>query len=159
MFWCKTISGNDFTTHCVFGCAWKIKFSGKAFQLIVCFMALTQKLVYIFIFTSNHFRVSDVHREREREREERVTDRTPAPRRHISRTTTEITSPPKTDPPKITSPQTDRTPPKTDPPRLITPRLIHRRLHHPRPIAPHLDCITTKDRSTQNRSHQRHRYP
>ena len=96
---------------------------------------------------------------KEREREERVTDRTPAPRRHISRTTTEITSPPKTDPPKITSPQTDRTPPKTDPPRLITPRPIHRRLHHPRPIAPYLDCITTKDRSTQNRSHQRHRYP
>ena len=130
MFWCKTISGNDFTPHCVFGCAWKIKFSEKTFQLTVCFMALTRKLVYIFIFTTNHFRVSDA--QREREKEERVTDppktdRNPAPvppapqhwRHHISRTTTEIASPSKIDPPKS-----------------IAPRLIHRRSHHPRLITP-----------------------
>ena len=66
LFWHKTISGNDFTHHYVFGCAWKIKFFGKAFQLTVCFMALTRKLVYISIFTTNHFLVSDM-RERERE--------------------------------------------------------------------------------------------
>ena len=71
LFWHKTISGNDFTPYCVFGCAWKIKFSGKAFQLTMCFMALTRKLVYISIFTTNHFRVLDAQRERERERERR----------------------------------------------------------------------------------------
>ena len=84
-------------------------------------MALTRKLVYISIFTTNHFWVSDTQKERERERErekeERVidppnTDRTPAsvpPSRshhHRDRTPdrshpTEIASPPKTDPPKI----------------------------------------------------------
>ena len=102
----------------MFGCAWKIKFSGKAFQLTVCFMALTRKLVYISIFSTNHFWVSDVQREREGERErERVTDppktdRTPAsapPSRshhHRDRTLdqshpTEIASSSKTDPPKI----------------------------------------------------------
>ena len=74
LFWRKTISGNDFTPHCVFGCTRKIKFSRKSFHLTVCFMALTRKLVYISIFTSNHFQVSDAQREREREREERVTD-------------------------------------------------------------------------------------
>ena len=56
----------------MFGCAWKIKFSGKAFQLTMCFMALTRKLVYISIFTTNHFRVSDSQREKERERERRA---------------------------------------------------------------------------------------
>ena len=77
MFWSKTISGNDFTPHRVFGCAWKIKFSGKAFHLTVCFMALTRKLVYISIFSSNHFWVSDAQRERERERErEKITELT-----------------------------------------------------------------------------------
>ena len=69
LFWRKTISGNDFTPHCVFGCAWKIKFSGKAFQLTMCFMALTWKLVYISIFTTNHFRVSDAQTEKKREKE------------------------------------------------------------------------------------------
>ena len=69
LFWRKTISGNDFTPHRVFGCAWKIKFSGKAFHLTVCFMALTRKSFYISIFTSNHFRFLDMQRERERERE------------------------------------------------------------------------------------------
>ena len=128
----------------------------KSISIDRVFYGFDSKIGLHFYF---HFKPFPGLRRVEREREERVTDRTPAPRRHISRTTTEITSPPKTDPPKITSPQTDRTPPKTDPPRLITPRPIHRRLHHPRPIAPHLDCITTKDRSTQNRSHQRHRYP
>ena len=29
MFWCKTIKGNYFTPHRVFGCAWKIEFSEK----------------------------------------------------------------------------------------------------------------------------------
>ena len=93
-------------------------------------MALTRKLVYIFIFTTNHFRVSDA--QREREKEERVTDPPKtdrnlasmplAPqhwRHHISHTTTEIASPSKIDPPK-----------------LIAPRPIHRRSHHPRLIAP-----------------------
>ena len=115
MFWCKTISGNDFTPYCVFGCAWKIKFYGKAFPLTVCFMALTWKLVYIFIFTTNHFRVSDAQRERERERErERVTD------------------PPKIDrtlapaPPSRSHHHRDRTP----------PRLHHHwRLIRPKPIS------------------------
>ena len=132
MFWCKTILGNDFTPHRMFGCAWKIKFSGKAFQLIVCFMALTRKLVYIFIFTTNHFRVSDAQRERERERKLSIHPKLIAPqhrRHHISRTTTKIASPPKIDPPK----------------------LIHRRLHHPRPIAPHRRPIHL-DRSHPNRS-------
>ena len=56
MFWCKTISGNDFTPHYVFGCAWKIEFSGNQFHLTVNIMPLTRKMVYISIFTSNHFR-------------------------------------------------------------------------------------------------------
>ena len=90
---------------CMFGCAWKIKFSRKAFQLTVCFMALTRKLVYTFIFITNYFRVSDAQREREREKRELPIHPKPiAPqhrRRHISRTTTEIASPSKTDPPKI----------------------------------------------------------
>ena len=155
LFWCKTILGNDFTPHRMFGCAWKIKFSGKAFQLIVCFMALTRKLVYIFIFTTNHFRVSDAQREREREKviDPPKTDRTPTPappyisHHHQDRITTKDRST-QTDPPKIASPQTDCTPPKTDPPRPITPKPIHRRSHHPRPIAPHRDRITTEDQST-----------
>ena len=67
LFWRKTISGNDFTPHRVFGCAWKIEFSGKAFHLAVNIMALTLKLFYISIFTSNHFQ-TQMHRERERER-------------------------------------------------------------------------------------------
>ena len=77
LFWRKTISGNDFTPHCVFGCAWKIKFFGKTFPLTVCFMVLTRKLVYISIFTTNHFRVSDAKREKEREREREITSLTP----------------------------------------------------------------------------------
>ena len=68
LFWHKTILGNDFTPHRVFGCAWKIEFSGKAFHLTVNIMALTQKLFYISIFTSNHFR-TQTHKEGERERE------------------------------------------------------------------------------------------
>ena len=68
LFWCKTISWNVFTPQCVFSCAWKIKFSVKPFQLIVCFVALTQKLVYTFIFTTNHFRTHQTRRKRERER-------------------------------------------------------------------------------------------
>ena len=68
LFWCKTISGNDFTPHHVFGCTWKIEYSGKQFQLTVCFMALTWKIFYISIFTTNDFR-TQTHKERERERE------------------------------------------------------------------------------------------
>ena len=71
LFWRKSISGNDFTPHRVFGCAWKIKFSGKAFHLTVCFVALTRKLVYIFIFTSNHFQTHQTRKDRESERERR----------------------------------------------------------------------------------------
>ena len=70
MFWCKTISGNNFTPHRVFGCTWKIEFSGKAFHLAVNIMALTRKLFYISIFTSNHF-WTQTRRERERKRERR----------------------------------------------------------------------------------------
>ena len=69
LFWCKTISGNDFTPHRVFGCAWKIEFFGKQFHLTVNIMPLTRKLVYISIFASNHFRIRRTKRERERERE------------------------------------------------------------------------------------------
>ena len=69
LFWHKTISGNDFTHHYVFGCAWKIKFFGKTFHLTVCFEALIWKLVYTFIFTSNHFQTHQSRKERERERE------------------------------------------------------------------------------------------
>ena len=56
----------------MFGCAWKIKFSVKPFQLIVCFVALTRKLVYTFIFTSNHFRTHQTRKERERERRKKL---------------------------------------------------------------------------------------
>ena len=68
MFWCKTISGNYFTPHQLFGCAWKIEFSKKAFHLTVCFMAFTWKLVNISIFTSNYF-WTQTRKEREREKE------------------------------------------------------------------------------------------
>ena len=77
MFWSKTISGNDFTPHRVFGCAWKIEFSGKAFHLAVNIMALTRKLFYISIFTSNHFR-TQTRREREREKRSLVLSLTPS---------------------------------------------------------------------------------
>ena len=70
LFWRKTISGNDFTPHRVFGCAWKIEFFEKAFHLTVNIMALTWKLFYISIFTSNHF-WTQTHKEGERERERR----------------------------------------------------------------------------------------
>ena len=138
MFWRKTISGNDFTPHCVFGCTRKIKFSRKSFHLTVCFMALTRKLVYISIFTSNHFWVSDAQREREREREERITDppktdRTPAlappSRSHHHRDRT----PDRSHPTKIASPL------KTDPSKPILSAsslpmidlVAHERSHHP----------------------------
>ena len=71
----KTISGNGFTPHCVFGCAWKIEFSGKQFHLTVCFMALTRKIFYTSIFPSNDFQTQtrrEREREREREHEERL---------------------------------------------------------------------------------------
>ena len=35
LFWLQTISGNNFTPHRVFGYAWKIEFSEKAFHLTV----------------------------------------------------------------------------------------------------------------------------
>ena len=68
LFWFQTISRNYFTSHRVFGCTWKIEFSGKAFHLTINIMALTQKLFFVSIFTSNHFR-TQTRRERERERE------------------------------------------------------------------------------------------
>ena len=116
----------------MFGCAWKIKFSEKAFQLTVCFMALTRKLVYTFIFTTNHFRVSDAQRERERERREsyRFTQNrshpstgaaiylAPPPRSynhrrpiHQDRSTEDRITPDQSHPTEIASP------PKTDPPK------------------------------------------
>ena len=97
---------------CMFGCAWKIKFSRKAFQLTVCFMALTRKLVYTFIFITNYFRVSDAQREREREKR----DRTPAPRcneitpsssHHHQDRTPALVLPSRSSPPKINPPKTD----------------------------------------------------
>ena len=129
MFWCKTISGNDFTLHCVFGCAWKIKFSGKTFQLTVCFMALTWKLVYISIFITNHFRVSDTQRERERERvpDPPKTDRTPASAPPSRSNHHRDFTPDQSHPIKIASPsKTD--PPKTD---LIGTVVTHDQSHHP----------------------------
>ena len=122
-------------------------------------MALTHKLVYTFIFTTNHFRVLDAQRERERERREsyRSTQNRSHPstsvastqhwRRHISLTTTKIASPPKTDPPKLIHRRSHH------------PIPIHRRSHHPRPIAPHRDRITVEDRSTRNQYHWHRRYP
>ena len=50
----------------VFGCAWKINFPENIFNWPCILMALTQKLVSVKIFTSNHFRT---HAQRERERE------------------------------------------------------------------------------------------
>ena len=75
-------------------------------------MALTRKLVYISIFTTNHFQVSDM--QREREREERVTDppkinRTPAPT-----------------PPSRSNHHRDHTPPRSH---------HQRRPIHPKPIS------------------------
>ena len=68
LFWRKTILGNGFTAHRVFGCAWKIEFSKKQFHLTMCFMALTQKIFYTSIFPSKDFQ-TQTRRERERERE------------------------------------------------------------------------------------------
>ena len=70
LFWRKSILGNGFPGHRVFGCTWKIKFFGKPFHLTVCFYALTRKLVYSFIFTLNHFRThQSAKRERERDKD------------------------------------------------------------------------------------------
>ena len=97
-------------------------------------MALTHKLVYTFIFTTNHFRVLDA--QREREKEEKVTD----------------------------PPKTDRTPAPA-PPAPSTGAAIYlspppRSHHHRRPIHPNQsteDLITpyrsTEDRITLDRSH------
>ena len=49
----------------VFGCAWKINFPENIFNWPCVLMALTQKLVLVKIFTSNHFRT---HAQKERER-------------------------------------------------------------------------------------------
>ena len=97
-------------------------------------MALTHKLVYTFIFTTNHFRVLDA--QREREKEERVTD------------------PPKTDctpAPALPAPSTGAAIYLSPPPRSH---------HHRRPIHPNQsteDLITpyrsTEDRITLDRSH------
>ena len=91
-------------------------------------MALTRKLVYTFIFTTNHFRVLDAQREREREREERVTDspktdRTPAlappyiSHHHRDRITTEDQSTEDRITPDQSHPTEIASPPKTDPPK------------------------------------------
>ena len=66
LFWFQIILGYHFTPYRVSGCAWKIEFSRKQFHLIVCFMALTQKIFYTSIFASNDFR-TQTRRERERE--------------------------------------------------------------------------------------------
>ena len=51
----------------VFGCSWKINFPENIFSWPCVLMALTQKLVSVKIFTSNHF-LTHMQRERERER-------------------------------------------------------------------------------------------
>ena len=94
-------------------------------------MALTHKLVYTFIFTTNHFRVLDA--QREREKEERVIN------------------PPKTDRTQAPAPSTGVAIYLSPPPRSH---------HHRRPIHPNQsteDLITpyrsTEDRITLDRSH------
>ena len=89
-------------------------------------MALTHKLVYTFIFTRNHFRVLDA--QREREKEERVTD------------------PPKTDctpAPALPAPSTGAAIYLSPPPRFH---------HHRRPIHPNqsTEDLITPYRSTED---------
>ena len=103
LFWHKTILGNDFTPHRVFGCVWKIEFSGNQFHLTVNIMPLTQKMVYISIFTSNHFQ-RRTNRDRERERKKREypsTGEFALPRSHHHRDCTPTPTPPsRSSPPK-----------------------------------------------------------
>ena len=139
-------------------------------------MALTRKLVYTFIFTTNHFRVSDA--QREREREERVTDspktdRIPAlappyiSHHHRDRITTEDRSTEDRITPDQSHPTEIASPPKTDPPKtnligaVVTHDWSHRPLvvTHNRSCHP-LDLVVTHDKSRLNLiTHDRSRRP
>ena len=59
----------------MFGCAWKINFPENIFNWPCVLMALTQKLVLVKIFTSNHFRT---HAQKERERAQITPSTSPA---------------------------------------------------------------------------------
>ena len=48
-------SGKQFTSYCVFGCAWKIWSNKKLFLLIVKYPPHTHKSIYTFILPTNHF--------------------------------------------------------------------------------------------------------
>ena len=87
-------------------------------------MALTRKLVYIFIFTTNHFQVSDT--QREREREERVTHRV-----NQLQPSNGVASTPAPSPTSRSHHHWDRTPNRSHPSRSHH----HRRLIHPKPIS------------------------
>ena len=100
LFWYKTISGNDFTPYCVFGYAWKIKFSGKAFQLTVFYGFDLEIGLHFYFYYKPFPGPRRAKRGRGREKEERVTDPpktdcTPAPvpayisHHHRDRITTE----------------------------------------------------------------------
>ena len=85
----------------MFGCAWKIKFFGKTFQLTVCFR-LWPGNWFTFLFSLQTISKSQTCKERERELP--IHPKPIAPqhrRRHLDRTTTEI------------SPQTSLTPPRS----------------------------------------------
>ena len=69
LFWRKTISGNHFTPHCVFGCAWKIEFFGKTISFDREYYGFDPEIVLHFYFHFKPFPDSDAQRERERERE------------------------------------------------------------------------------------------
>ena len=99
-------------------------------------MALTRKLVYIFIFTTNHFQVSDT--QREREREERVTHRV-----NQLQPSNGVASTPAPSPTSRSHHHWDRTPNRSHPSRSHH----HRRLIHPKPISsasslPMTDLVT-----------------
>ena len=95
-------------------------------------MALTRKLVYIFIFTTNHFQVSDT--QREREREERVTHRV-----NQLQPSNGVASTPAPSPTSRSHHHWDRTPNRSHPSRSHH----HRRLIHPKPISSALSLPMT----------------
>ena len=70
MFWCKTISGNDFTPHCMFGCTWKIKFSKKHF-IWPCKIWLWPENWFTFLFSLQTISRSQTRKKRDKERERR----------------------------------------------------------------------------------------
>ena len=146
MFWCKTISGNDFTPHLHVWLRMENKIFQKSISVDRVFYGFDSEIGLHFYF---HYKLFPGLRraKREREREERVTDspktdRTPAPappyisHHHRDRITTEDRStedritPDQSHPTEIASPlKTD--PPKTD---LIGLVVTHDRSHRPWPM-------------------------